>query len=160
NFKHLDRFFPVRTIRRGQHVQELPAGEAINPMVTVQVIADGALKDTDRQISIDQLMQQSRITGLIALHNGRIVLERYAFGRTAQDVWTSNSIAKSVTSTLVGAAIRDGLIGSLDDKITRYIPELGSVPAFDGVTLRHLLIMSSGLKFNEDYYDTTSDVAL
>ncbi|HVY90376.1 MAG TPA: serine hydrolase domain-containing protein [Hyphomonadaceae bacterium] len=160
NFKHLDRFFPVRTVRRGPHVQDLPAGDPIDPMVTVQVIADGRLKDTDRKVAIDQLMHDSRITGLIVLHHGRVVLERYAFGRTAQDRWTSNSIAKSFTSTLVGAAIKDGLIGSLEDPITRYLPELGPVPAFDGVTLRHLLIMSSGLKFNEDYYDLTSDVAL
>jgi CubicO group peptidase (beta-lactamase class C family) len=160
NFKHFDRIFPVRTVRRGPQVQDLPAGDPINPMVTVQVIADGALKDTERKISIDQLMQESRITGLIALHHGRVVLERYAFGRTAQDRWTSNSIAKSVTSTLVGGAIKDGLIGSINDPITRYIPELRPIAAFDGVTLRHLLIMSSGLKFNEDYYDLTSDVAL
>lgn len=160
NFKHLDKFFPVRTVRRGATTLDLPADDAIDPMVTVQVFADGALKDTDRKTSIDQLMQQSRITGLIVLHHGRIVLERYAFGRTAQDRWTSNSMSKSVTSTLVGAAIKDGLIGSLEDPITRYLPELRTVAAFDGVTLRHMLTMSSGLKFNEDYYDPASDVAL
>ena len=160
NFKHFDRIFPVRTVKRGPDAKELPAGDPMNPMVTVQVVTDGGLKDTNRKITIDQLMHDSRITGLIVLHHGRVVLERYAHGRTAQDRWTSNSIAKSVTSTLVGAAIKDGLIGSVDDPITRYIPELKSVSAFDGVTLRHLLIMSSGLKFNEDYYDPTSDVAI
>ena len=160
NFKHFDQIFPVRTVRRGPQVQDLPAGDPIDPMVTVQVIADGELKDTDRKITIDKLMQDSRITGLIVLHHGRIVLERYAHGRTAQDRWTSNSIAKSFTSTLVGAAIKDGLISSLEDPITRYIPELKTVAAFDGVSLRHLLTMSSGLKFNEDYYDLNSDVAI
>jgi CubicO group peptidase (beta-lactamase class C family) len=68
--------------------------------------------------------------------------------------------AKSVTSTLLGAAIRDGLIGSIDDPITRYIPELKSAYAFDGVTLRHLMTMSSGLRFNENTTDPTSDLAL
>jgi CubicO group peptidase (beta-lactamase class C family) len=160
NYKHFDQIFPVRTVKRGPQVQDIPEGDPIDPMVTVQEVANGALKDTNRKITIDQLMQQSRITGLIVLQHGRVVLERYAYGRTAQDRWTSNSMAKSVTSTLVGAAIRDGLIASLDDPITRYIPELKAVAAFDGVSLRHLLTMSSGLKFNEDYYDATSDVAL
>lgn len=159
-FMHLDQHFPVRTIERGVHVRELRAGDLINPLVTVQEFSDGAFKDTDRELTIEQLMQQSRITGLIVLHHGQIVLERYAYGRAAQDRWTSNSIAKSFTSTLVGAAIRDGLITSLDDPICQYVPELGTVVAFDGVTLRHLLTMSSGLRFNEDYYDPTSDVAL
>ena len=160
NFKHFDRIFTVRTVAHGPRVQDLPAGDPINPMVTVQVIAGGAMKDTDRKITIEKLMQESRITGLLVLHHGRVVLERYAYNRTAEDRWTSNSMAKSVTSTLVGAAIRDGLIGSLDDPIIRYIPELRPIAAFDGVTLRHMLTMSSGLKFNEDYYDLTSDVAL
>jgi CubicO group peptidase (beta-lactamase class C family) len=160
NFKHLDQIFPVRTVKRGPRVQELPPGNPINPLVTVQEVANGALKDTDRKLTVEQVMQQSRINGLIVLHHGHVVLERYAYGRTAQDRWTSNSMAKSFTSTLVGAAIKDGLIASLDDPITRYITELETVAAFDGVTLRHMLTMSSGLKFNEDYYDPTSDVAL
>jgi CubicO group peptidase (beta-lactamase class C family) len=160
NFKHLDNFFPVRAVPYGPRLQELPAGDPINPMVTVQTVADGAIKNTDRRISIDQLMQQSRISGVIVLHHGRIVFERYALGRTAQDVWTSNSVTKSITSTLVGVAIKDGLIGSVEDPISRYIPELKSVPAFEGVTLRHLMAMSSGLNFREDYYDLTSDINL
>ena len=68
-------------------------------------------------------MDEYRVTGVIALHHGLIVLERYANGRTAQDRWFTASVAKTVTSTLIGATIRDGLIGSIDDPITRYIPE-------------------------------------
>jgi CubicO group peptidase (beta-lactamase class C family) len=150
NFKHLDRLFPVRTVPRGSSVLDLPNGEPIDPIVPLD----------HRRLTVDQLMDEYRVTDLIALHHGRIVLERYAHDRTAQDRWFSASVAKSITSMLIGAAIRDGLIGSLDDPITRYIPELKSVPAFDGVTLRHLMTMSSGLRFNEDITDPTSDFAL
>lgn len=149
NFKHLDQFFPVRTARHGNAVLELPKDQPIDPIVPLE----------GRRLTVDQLMDEYRVTGVIALHRGRIVLERYAHGRTPQDRWFSASAAKTVTSTLIGAAIRDGMIGSIDDPITRYIPELKSSPAFDGVTLRHLITMSSGLRFNENVNDPTSDMA-
>ena len=148
NFKRFDQIFPVRNVPRGSSVLDLPAGDPIDPIVPLG----------DRRLSIEQVMEEEHVTGVIALHHGRIVYERYAHGRTAQDRWTSMSVTKSITSTLVGAAIRDGLIGSLEDPITRYIPELKGAPAFDGVTLRHMLTMSSGLKFNELYADLTSDI--
>ena len=69
------------------------------------------------------------------------------------------TVAKSFTSTLAGAAFRDGYIKSLDDKVSAYIPGLkGSV--YDDVTVRQLLTMTSGVKWNEDYSDPSSDVAL
>lgn len=150
NFKHVDQFFTVRTVPRGSATLELPNGDPIDPIVPLE----------HRRLTVEQLMNEYRVTGVIALHQGRIVLERYAHGRTAQDRWFSASVAKSITSTLIGAAIRDGLIGSVDDPITRYIPELKSVPAFDRVTLRHLMTMSSGLRFSESVTDPTSDFAL
>jgi CubicO group peptidase (beta-lactamase class C family) len=150
NFKHIDQLFSVRVVPRGASTLKLPNGEPIDPIVPLE----------DRRLTIDRLMDEYRVTGVIALHHGRVVLERYAHGRTAQDRWFTASVAKTVTSTLIGAAIRDGFIGSVDEPITRYIPELKSVPAFDGVTLRHLMTMSSGLRFNESIYDPTSDFAL
>jgi CubicO group peptidase (beta-lactamase class C family) len=150
NFKHLDRLFPVRTVPHGVSTLELPNGEPIDPIVPLE----------GRRLTVDQLMDEYRVTGVIALHHGRIVIERYAHGRTAQDRWFSASVAKTITSTLIGAAIRDGLIGSVDDPITRYIPELKPVPAFDGVTLRHLMTMSSGLRFHDSTADPTSDLGL
>jgi CubicO group peptidase (beta-lactamase class C family) len=103
-------------------------------------------------------MAADRASGVLVLKDGRVLLERYGLGRGPQDRWTSFSVAKSVTSTLVGAAIQDGRIGSLDDAVTRYVPELkGS--GYDGVTVRQLLTMSSGVRWNEDYADPNSDVA-
>jgi CubicO group peptidase (beta-lactamase class C family) len=92
------------------------------------------------------------------LKDGKIVLEKYGLGRKPSDRWTSFSVAKSVTSTLVGAAIQDGRIKSINDPVTTYVPELkGS--AYEGVSVRQMLMMSSGVKWNEDYTDPNSDVA-
>ena len=93
------------------------------------------------------------------LHNGKLRLERYALGHSAEGRWVSFSVAKSLTSILAGAAIKDGSISSVDDVVTRYIPELRN-SAYDGVTVRQLLTMTSGAKWNEDYTDLKSDVAL
>jgi CubicO group peptidase (beta-lactamase class C family) len=67
-------------------------------------------------------------------------------------------MAKSLTGTLVGAAIRDGAIGGVDDLVTRYLPELAG-SAYDGVTVRQLLTMTSGARWNESYSDPRADVA-
>lgn len=107
---------------------------------------------------IDQYMAQQRAAGLVILQDGKVRLERYGLGFDAKGRWTSFSVAKSFTSTLVGAAIQDGHIKSLEDKVSRYVPGLrGS--AYDDVTVRQLLMMSSGVKWNEDYEDPGADVA-
>ena len=111
------------------------------------------------QFDMDAYMAHQRNAGLIIIQDGKIRFEKYGLGQTQEGRWTSFSVAKSFTSTLVGAAIKDGFIKSLDDKVTAYIPDLrGS--AYDDVTVRQLLTMTSGVKWNEDYTDPKSDVAL
>ena len=152
NFRRADQVFAAHTIHRSAHVRALPrAAVQIDPVV----IQSGGLP----AVSVEQLMNAERITGVIAVKDGEIILERYAFGRGPDDKWISMSVAKSVTSTLIGAAVKDGLIHSVDDTVVRYIPELKGT-AFDGVTIRHLMTMSSGVRWNEDYVDLTSDIAL
>lgn len=108
--------------------------------------------------SIDAYMADQRLAGLIIVQDGRVRVERYGLGFTAEGRWTSFSVAKSFTSTLVGAAIRDGAIQSINDPVTRYIPELAG-SGYDGVTIAQLLAMQSGVRWNEDYTDPQSDVA-
>ncbi len=109
-------------------------------------------------LDVDTYMAGQRSAALIVLHDGKVRLERYGLGFDAGGRWTSFSVAKSMTSTLVGAAIRDGHIKSMDDRLTDYIPQMkGS--AYDAVTVRQLLTMTSGVKWNEDYSDPNSDVA-
>ncbi|MGH6960615.1 MAG: serine hydrolase domain-containing protein, partial [Dongiaceae bacterium] len=95
-------------------------------------------------------------TGFIVLKDGRIVFERYRLGADERSLFTSMSVAKSFVSTLVGFAIGDGLIGSTDDPISDYIPELAG-SAYDGVPIKAVLQMSSGVSFIEDYDASVSD---
>ena len=152
NFRRSDQIFAAHIIHHGPNVRALPrAAVQIDPVVNQ---SDGL-----PAVSVAQLMDAERITGVIAVKDGKIILERYAFGRGPGDRWLSMSVAKSVTSTLIGAAVKDGLIGSIDDPVVRYIPELKGT-AFDGVTIRRLMTMSSGARYNEDVVDLRSDVAL
>ena len=89
-------------------------------------------------------MQQTKVVGLIIIRNDSILYEQYREGIGPVTRWINFSVAKSVTSLLYGAALQDGYIKSLDDKVTHYIPDLkGSV--YDSVSLRDLLQMSSGV---------------
>ena len=109
-------------------------------------------------LDLDAYMAGQRSAALVILQGGKLRLERYGLGFEREGRWTSFSVAKSITSTLLGAAVRDGHIRSLDDKVSDYIQEMkGS--AYDDVSIRQLLTMSSGVGWNEDYADPQSDVA-
>ncbi len=107
---------------------------------------------------LDEFLAAQHSAALVILQDGKVRLERYGLDFDAAGRWTSFSVAKSFTSTLVGAAIQDGAIKSLEDKVSLYVPDLrGS--AYDEVTIRQLLTMSSGVAWNEDYEDVKSDVS-
>jgi CubicO group peptidase (beta-lactamase class C family) len=148
-YKNMERIGPVHVIKRGDRVHPLPrAAVQIDPTFTAR----------EKTYNTSSYMAEFRASGVLVLKGGKIVLERYGLGRNPKERWTSFSVAKSVTSTLIGAAIQDGKIKSLDDAVTLYIPELkGS--AYEGVTVRQLITMTSGVKWNEDYTDPNSDVA-
>jgi CubicO group peptidase (beta-lactamase class C family) len=113
----------------------------------------------DVGVDVDAYMKHQRTAGLVIIQDGKIRLEKYGLGFSGDGKWTSFSVAKSFSSTLVGAAIKDGYIKSVDDKVSAYIPDLkGS--AYDDVSIKQLLTMTSGVKWNEDYGDPKSDVAL
>ncbi|MCI3131608.1 serine hydrolase domain-containing protein [Phenylobacterium aquaticum] len=148
-YRNMEKLNPAHVVKRGDHVRALPvARTAIDPTWTWQ----------GQPQTLAGYMAQMRTSGVLVLHDGEIILERYGLDRGPQDRWTSFSVAKSVTATLVGAAVKDGYIKSLDDPVTAYIPQLkGS--AYEGVSVRHLITMTSGVKWNEDYTDPNSDVA-
>lgn len=147
-YRIVDRLFAHRVIRCGR-AKPLRRGEEIAPLY----VADGAERD------VAAFMDRNFIAGLLVLKDGAILLERYGLGLQEHDRWSTMSTIKSMTAMLVGAAIQDGAIKSVDDLATLYLPELrGS--AYEGVSLRHLLTMSSGLRWNEDYADRHSDVNL
>ena len=147
-YRNIEKIFPTRTVKRGAKVLELPGDSA---KLTVSYRYRGSQWNTEK------FMQANHVAGLLVIQHGKIKLERYGLGETAHDRWTSFSVGKSVTSTLIGAAIKDGSIKGLESLIVDYIPALkGS--AYDGVTVRQLLTMTSGVKWNEDYADPKSDV--
>lgn len=115
-------------------------------------------KPLDIKIDIPAYMKSQRTAALVIVQDGKLRGEYYGLGFTKSGKWTSFSVAKSLTSTLVGAAVKDGAIRSLEDRVTAYIPDLkGS--AYEDVTVRQLLTMTSGVRWNEDYEDPKSDVA-
>ena len=128
----------------------IPAGGTPSPMPTGPALA--------LTFDVGAYMQGQRSAALLVLHDGKVRLERYGLGFDDEGRWTSFSVAKSITSTLVGAAVRDGHIRSMDDKVSDYIEEMkGS--AYDDVSIRQLLTMTSGVRWNEDYGNPNSDVA-
>lgn len=145
-YRIVDKLFAHRIIARGD-ARPFPRAREVAPVYDV----DGAPRD------VEQFMDRNFVAGLLVLKDGAVVLERYGLGLQEHDRWSTMSTIKSMTAMLVGAAVHDGAIGSIDDDVTRYLPDLrGS--AYDGVTLRHLLTMSSGVRWNEDYTDRNSDV--
>ena len=145
-FPKMDSIFPAHAVARGTVVHDLPAGTLLPALTTPA--AQQALTD---------FITSERVAGLLIIQNGAVRLERYGLGQTASSRWTSWSVAKSVTSTLVGAALKDGSISSIDAPLTNYISQLRGT-AYDGVTVRQLLTMSSGVAWNESYTDPNSDL--
>ena len=133
---------PFNMVKKGDATSNLIVGQAL---------------DLPTQY-VNEQMQQQRIAALLVLHNGELRLEEYGLDLNADDKWTSFSVAKSFTSTMIGAAIKDGYIKSLDDKVSDYIEDMrGSV--YDDVSIEQLLTMTSGVQWNEDYSDPNSDVS-
>jgi CubicO group peptidase (beta-lactamase class C family) len=147
-FAAMESLFTTRTVRAGGRVHALEKG---SPLAAFE--SGGA-----RAAAYESFIRDQKVAGILVIHDGTIRLERYSLTHGPNKRWHSFSIAKSVTSTLVGAAMKDGYIKSLDDSLTKYVKGLrGS--AYDGVTVRQLLTMTSGVKWNEDYTDMNSDVA-
>jgi CubicO group peptidase (beta-lactamase class C family) len=147
-FRNTERLFPTRTVKCGTHVYPLPQSEA--PLKGVEFTSAG------KKYDMYDYMSLNRVSGLLILKDGKIAFERYELGNNETTRWMSMSVVKSITSTLVGVAIKDGHIKSIDDPVTNYLPALrGS--AYEGVRIRDLLQMASGVKWDETYTNPVSD---
>jgi CubicO group peptidase (beta-lactamase class C family) len=130
--------FPSRPIPAGGHASALPAG----PQVDLRVSAPGGDNGTAR---LDDVLHGTDTRAFVVVHRGRVVFERYDGDSGPKTLETSFSVAKSFVSTLVGIAIDEGRIGSVDDPVTRYVPELAARdprqadhPARPGVSVRNV----------------------
>jgi len=146
-YRNVDRMFATRPIRRGAKVLGLKRSAEIAPSYRVDGTRHG----------VDSYMDRACVSGLLVIRDEQIVLERYGLGLEENSRWSTMSTIKSLTSTLVGAALKQGAIGSLDDAVSAYLPALRN-SAYDAVSVRHLLTMSSGVRWNEDYTNRNSDV--
>ena len=149
-FGAIDQLLPTRTITASTDPR--PLVEAPLPLGELVYQVD------QREQTIDQLLDDRRVRGFLVLQGNQILLEHYARGHGPDTRWISFSVTKSVTSMLIGAAIRDGFIDSVDDPVTRYLPRFIGT-AYENVTVGQVLQMASGIKWNEDYGDPESDVA-
>lgn len=147
-FRNIDRLFPTRIVKRGEQVYPLPA--ARNQLENFQFESAGKVYDLYDYLSLN------RVSGMIVIRDGEVLFEQYLLGNDETTRWMSMSVVKSIAATLVGMAIRDGYINSIDDPVTDYVEALRA-SAYEGVTVKHLLQMASGVDWNETYTDPTSD---
>lgn len=147
-FRNIDRLFPTRVVRHGASVRELP--------VNSRTFGDFSYTSDGKTYDLYDVLSLNRVSGLLIIKDGEIVFEKYLLGNTRDTRWMSMSVVKSMTATLIGAAIQDGHIESIDDPIVRYLPRFTDT-AYDGVTVRQVLQMTSGVAWNETYTDPTSD---
>ena len=142
-FRDMESMFPGLEVAASNNPRNLARGEPLSAPL---------------QAKLRAYMAQTNASGLMVLDDGKVVFEEYGLGLGPNDRWTSFSVAKSFTSTLLGAAIEDGSIESLNTPVTQVIPALAGT-AYDGVTVGQIATMTSGVAWNEDYTDPDSDVA-
>jgi CubicO group peptidase (beta-lactamase class C family) len=148
SFSHTEQLLPVRVVHRGGAVRQLAMRAQAFPKIQFM--------DHGHSYDIFDYLAANRVAGLLVLKDAQIAFEDYELGTGPETHWASFSMAKSVASTLVGAALVDGLIPSLDEQVVTYVPVLkGS--AYEGVSIRQLLTMSSGVHWDETYTDPNSD---
>lgn len=122
-------------------------------------VADsGRAPKTINQIPFNEFLEDNKTVAFLIIQNDSIQYENYFKGYEKESIVASFSMAKSVTSILIGCAIDDGLIQSVNEPITTYIPELRE-NGFEQVTIKHLLQMTSGLDYNESYVNPFGDAA-
>jgi len=112
-----------------------------------------------RRYNSDEYLKRQRVMGLLVIKDGRIVLERYQYNRNESNRFQSESMAKSVIALLVGIAIAEGHIKSVDDLARQYLPELVDHP-YGETSIRHLLQMSSGVKYSFGWTESDDETIL
>src|SRR5215218_80914 len=145
DYKDLEKF-PARTIHNGPSVSrfdKLPADNRYASQIE-------AIANTYNDGSFEDYLESSGTTAFLVIHNDELLYERYSSGYDETSLKTSFSMAKSFASALVGIAIDEGDIKSVNEPITNYLPELlEQDKRFSQITIRDLLTMSSGIKYEE-----------
>ncbi|MBI1319870.1 MAG: serine hydrolase [Candidatus Hydrogenedens sp.] len=149
NFRTMDQITETVPVHRGDEVWALEAG---TPMELPESFPFGG-----ETMSTQEFIDYTNTTGLMVLHDDRVVFEKYYRGETAETRHISWSVAKSFTSALIGIALEQGQIDDIMDPVDKYAPSLAGC-GYQGVPLKHVLQMASGIEFTEDYDDFFSDI--
>ena len=148
SFSHTNKVFPTVKIP-----------DSINPWSFTRSFEE--LNNTyiykGKQYNLEDFLVRSQTTGFMVIHKGKVVRESYYQGYNSDSRATSFSVAKSFVSTLVGILYDQGKISSLQDPISDYVPILKK-SGFNGVSIKRILQMSSGIQFSEDYSNRSADV--
>jgi CubicO group peptidase (beta-lactamase class C family) len=148
-FRSMERVFPSRPILASTEASAFAVGNKITLPANFAA-ASG-------QQATGEFLDRTDTTSLVVIKNGQLVFEQYYKGAKADSRLTSWSVAKSFLSTLVGIALSEGKIKSLDDKVSVYLPELAGKPYGDSTVLS-LLQMASGIRFDETYSNPLADI--
>ena len=140
-----DEIWPANTARRAAipSVWKRPSTEPA-------IVYDGAARLGSGRFTLDQYLERNPTTGLIIAQGDSLLVERYRYSRNDRHRLTSFSMAKTVIALLIGIAVDEGKIASIEDRADRYVPALAG-SEYGATPIRHLLTMSSGVKFREDY---------
>lgn len=150
NFNRVSEFFPTSDLVASKQPYEFADGLITELPTTFEY--DG------KTVQTDDYLQGTDTSAVFVLKDGKVRFENYRLTGGREVQWLSMSVAKSFISALVGIAIEEGHIGSIEEPMTKYIPGLvGS--AYDKVRIKDVLQMSSGARWNEDYSDPESDIA-
>jgi hypothetical protein len=148
-FRHVRDLIPTARIPRGRGpTWRLPRAE--------RDLSGLILRAGGRRVPFERFLDETYSDGFLVLHRGRIVTEQYRNGLTPDAAHLLMSVSKSVTSTVVGVLVARGAL-SPSDPVSRHVPELAGT-SFDGCTVRHLLDMRAGTRFDEDYTNPEADV--
>ncbi len=151
SFQHVSELVPTARVSRGSvSVWELPA----DPVYLEPLPVDTSVGT----VTFADMLERSDTDALLVLHHGRVVTERYWHGMRRETRHLLQSVSKSLTGMLAGALEGRGRLDT-NAQASGYVPELSGT-SFDGVTVRHLLDMTAGTKFSEDYDDPEADVNL
>ena len=147
------RIFPERIVQHAESPFLFTVAPQRNDLDTVSV------RDTDGKLQpFAKYLSDHDIRAFVVIRNDSIIYERYREGYKPSERWSSFSVAKSVASAVLGNALARGIISSLDDSVTKYLPELARNPAYHGVTLRNLMEMKSGLAYTRQSGDLLKDL--
>ena len=149
NFINIDKIFSVS--------EPIPASD--NPYTFPRrdfVLPETFFFDGEQRLLSEEL-EHYKTDGLIVLHNGNLLYENYWNNNSANSKHIAFSVTKSFVSALVGIALDEGLIDNIKDPITKYLPDFKGT-GYEGVRIKDILQMSSGVDFNEDYADPKSDI--